>query len=124
MSTTTPSLLGERISYAIRYEQLDAVIKELDIAGATPDLLQTSDYSLHLLLAVPLLAQGRIAQFRLATFCLLLAAGCDFERRGADGISLDWELSELAGDLKTWVEEELQEAKLYRKEGRPYELCQ
>ncbi|GAA5896189.1 uncharacterized protein JCM6883_006829 [Sporobolomyces salmoneus] len=122
MSTTSPSLIGDRLSHLIRHEPLDSFVQELERFLPTPHLLDCSDFSLRLLLSIPLLAHARDPTFRLATFCLLLAAGCDPESKGADGFSLDWELSGIDGQLKESVEAELNVARDCRERDEPYQL--
>jgi len=110
--TTSPSLLGERLSHMIFHSPLNELLDELQAYDdLLKPLLHTSDFSLRLLLSIPLLAHDRDPIFRLATFCLLLEAGCDPDARGADSRCILWELDGLNGELREWIEEEWIKAK-------------
>lgn len=120
MSTTTPSLLGETISHLIRHGTLEEIIAQVDESVRTRESLETCDFSLRLLLAVPLLARHRPRQLRLAIFCILLASGCDSRKKGADGFTLDWELHALQEDVRTFAGSYLAEARSCRDRDEPY----
>lgn len=115
--TTSPSLLGERLAHMIFHSPLDDILTELQEykdPEELKELIHTSDFSLRVVLSIPLLAHDRTPIFRLATFCLLLEAGCDPEARGADSRCISWELDGLDGELRGWIEEEWTRAKSCR----------
>ncbi|GAA5922146.1 uncharacterized protein JCM15063_003201 [Sporobolomyces koalae] len=121
--TTAPSLFGQRLSDLILRGPLISLLQELEEAVANPEVdkpLDTSDFSLRLVLAIPLLAHDRDDAFRIAAFCQLLGAGCDPWGRGVDGRPIEWELDALQGDLRTWAVDELMEARRCRYENIQY----
>ncbi|GAA5961896.1 hypothetical protein JCM3765_006428 [Sporobolomyces pararoseus] len=120
MATTTPSSFGDKLSYAIRYGPLDELMPLLKEASQNPQILDTSDYSLRLLLSTPLQATTRPEAYRCNVFILLLAAGCDPDRRGADGSRVEWEIDVLGLDAKRIALHELKEARSCKREGRSY----
>ena len=120
MATTTPSFFGDKVSYAIRYGPLDELVPLLQQAAQNPPDLDTSDYSLRLLLSTPLQATTRPEAYRCNVFMLLLAAGCDPDRRGADGSRVEWEIDGLGAEARRIVLAELKEARACKAEGISY----
>ncbi|GAA5983058.1 hypothetical protein JCM5350_006796 [Sporobolomyces pararoseus] len=120
MATTTPSFFGDKLSYAIRYGPLDELVPLLQQAAQNPPDLDTSDYSLRLLLSTPLQATTRPEAYRCNVFMLLLAAGCDPDRRGADGSRVEWEIDGLGAEARRIVLAELKEARACKAEGISY----
>ncbi|GAA5875748.1 hypothetical protein JCM16303_003981 [Sporobolomyces ruberrimus] len=125
-SLTSVSLLGNEISRVIASEQLDMVKETIDENSRDSSLLDTSDNHQRLLLASPLYCNDRDQRFRVAAFCLLLEAGCDPEKVGENGLSIDAEARRLGREgqkgLRDWVENEVTEARRCRKRGKKYQM--
>ncbi|GAA5874654.1 hypothetical protein JCM16303_002940 [Sporobolomyces ruberrimus] len=121
---TNVSSLGDSISAAVASGDIGVVMAALRRVGPDRSSLDTSDSQGRLVLASPFLCRERDPHYIVAVFGLLLEAGCDPERVGADGLSVeaisngiieeDWR------DAADWIDNELAAVKSARSRGVKY----